>query len=351
MLNFYSQFNQILKISFWGNSLEKYLTALIVFIVSLIIFGIFQKSILSKLAKLAKQTKTEVDDLLIKMVQSLRPPFYSFLAFYVSILFLNLNVSLKKFINAILIIWITYQIIEVFQILIDYIAEKKFKDSKSNAHFLGTLSKFTLWTFSLLLVLSNLGINITSLITGLGIGGVAVALALQNILGDLFSSFAIHFDKPFEEGDFIIVGDDLGVVKKIGIKTTRIQSLQGEEIVISNRELTSARIHNYKKMQARRVVFSFGVTYDTSLEKLKKIPGMIKEIIEKTDLTMFDRAHFHKYGDSSLLFEVVYYIKTGDYNRYMDINQEIHLKIKEFFEKENIEFAFPTQTVYLKQDK
>ena len=143
----------------------------------------------------------------------------------------------------------------------------------------------------------------------------------------------------------------MDVLYKIGIKTTRIKSLHGEEIVISNQELTSARIHNYKKMQLRRVVFSFGVTYDTSSEKLKKIPSIIKNIIGAVELAKFDRAHFHKYGDFALLFEVVYYVKTGDYNQYMDIGQEIHFKIKEEFEKEKISMAFPTQTIHLSQSK
>jgi len=339
-----------LQLNFLGNSVKDYLITIFVFFISLAIFKIFQKSLLSKLSKLAQKTKTEVDDLIVKIIHSLRPPFYFFLAFYIAIQFLTINDFLTKIINAVLIIWIIYQTIQVFQILINYLTTKKLKDSKSTISFIGSLSKAILWTFGILLILSNLGINITSLIAGLGIGGVAVALALQNILGDLFSSLAIHLDKPFEEGDFIIVGEDLGVVKKIGIKTTRILSLQGEEIVISNKELTSTRVHNYKKMRARRVVFSFGVTYDTPLEKLKRIPQIIKEIIERQESAQFDRAHFHKYGDSALLFEIVYYVKTGDYNQYMNVNQEIHFKIKEIFEKENISFAFPTQTIYLRKE-
>jgi MscS family membrane protein len=179
--------------------------------------------------------------------------------------------------------------------------------------------------------------------------GVAIAFAFQNILEDLFSSFAIVFDKPFKIGDFIIVGDKLGVVEKIGIKTTRIKSLQGEEIVISNKELTSAQVRNFKKMETRRISFSFGVTYQTPTEKLKGIPKTVESIIEETDNVRFDRAHFNEFGDSALLFEVVYYVEGNDYNMYMDAQQQINLKIKESFEKDGIEMAYPTQTIFLQK--
>ena len=199
----------------------------------------------------------------------------------------------------------------------------------------------------LLLILSNLGFDITTLIASLGIGGVAIALAVQSILSDLFNSLSIYVDKPFTVGDFIIVGDHMGTVQKIGLKTTRIQALQGEEIVISNSELTSSRVRNFKQMQKRRIVFAFGVTYDTSTEKVKKIPEMVKNAIDPLEKAEYDRAHFKNFGDSSLDFEVVYYVLTGDYTEYMDIQQSINLRIMEEFEKEGIEMAFPTRTVHL----
>ena len=197
------------------------------------------------------------------------------------------------------------------------------------------------------MVLSNLGYNVTTLVAGLGIGGLAIAFALQKVLEDIFSSVSIYFDKPFEIGDFIIVGEQMGVVKKIGIKSTRIQALQGEEIVISNRELTSVRIQNFKRMEKRRVAFSFGVLYSTSNAKLKKAIEMVKKIVEKAEHADLDRVHFKAFGSSSLDFEVVYYLKSRDYNVYMDTQQEINFAIKEAFEKEKIEFAYPTQTIHL----
>ncbi len=173
------------------------------------------------------------------------------------------------------------------------------------------------------------------------------SMAAQNILADLFSSFAIYFDKPFVIGDFVIVGDKMGVVEKVGIKTTRIRALQGEEIVMPNKDLTSSHIQNFKKMRERRVVFTFGVTYETKTESLRAIPAMVRKIIESQEKTRFDRAHFSAYGESDLTFEVVYYVLSGDYNKYMDIQQAINLEIKEAFERQGIDFAYPTRTRYL----
>ena len=340
------------RYNFLGNTAKDYAVALGALLALLLVFNVFQRLILAKLRKVAEKTKTDIDDALIKIFQSIRPPFYVLLALWLVLRFLSLADFVQKIIDAVFVIYVVYQVIISVQILIDYVVSKKIKEEKESKSVVGLLSKISkgvLWTLGILLILSNLGVNVTSLIAGLGIGGVAVALALQSILGDLFSSFAIHFDRPFSVGDFIIVGKDMGTVEKIGIKTTRLTSLQGQEIVISNAELTSSRINNYKKMRKRRVVFSFGVTYDTPLEKLRKIPQMIKDIIDPMELADFDRTHFHSFGDSALLFEAVYYVETGDYNQYMDINQEIHFKIKEIFEREHISMAFPTQTIYLEK--
>ena len=220
---------------------------------------------------------------------------------------------------------------------------------KNILSLLSITMKVIVWVFALLLILSNLGVNVNSLIAGLGIGGIAVALAAQAVLGDIFSSITIYFDKPFEAGDFIILEDGvtMGVVEKIGFKTTRIQALGGEEIVVSNSSLTSQKIHNYKKMQKRRIVVNFGVTYSTPQDKMKKIPKIVKSIVDSIKKIDFDRVHFKEFADSSLVFEVVYYVDTADFNAYMDYNQDLHLQIKDQFEKEGIDMAFPTQTIHL----
>jgi small-conductance mechanosensitive channel len=168
-------------------------------------------------------------------------------------------------------------------------------------------------------------------------------------LGDLFSAFTIYFDKPFEEGDFIIVGNDMGVIKQIGIKSTRIEALGGQELVMSNSELTSTRINNYKKMNKRRVVFSFGVEYKTKVEQLKKIKKIVTKIIEKESHATLDRVHFKEFADSSLNFEVVYYVDSSDYNIYMDTQEKINIEIKKQVEGMGVDFAFPSRTVYIKK--
>lgn len=341
----------ILNYTFLNNTAKDYIIAVVAFIVILIVCAIFQKAILAKLKKLTEKTKNDIDDTFVKIISSLKPPFYVYISIWFALRLLTINGFAQKAIDAILIVWVTYQTITAVQILIDYIAEKKFteRDSKNIIELVSRLSKGLLWLFGILIILSNLGINITSLIAGLGIGGVAVALALQNILGDLFSSFAIYLDKPFVVGDLIVIDGEFGNVEKIGIKTTRIRSLTGQEIVISNQQLTSKQIHNFKRMEKRRIVFEIGVTYDTPTEKLEKIPKIIESIMEPIEKAEFSRAHFKSFGDSALMFEIVYFVVTREYQEYMDINQHIHLNIKKEFDNENIEFAFPTQTIHLQK--
>jgi small-conductance mechanosensitive channel len=209
--------------------------------------------------------------------------------------------------------------------------------------------RFFVWILGILFILDNLGFKISTVVAGLGIGGIAIALAAQAILGDLFSYFVIYFDRPFELGDFIIFDEILGSVEYIGVKTTKLRSLGGEQIVISNSALTNSRIRNYKRMERRRIVFSFGVLYETPVEIVRGIPALISEIITSLEAVQFDRAHFKGFGDSSLDFEVVYYVLSPDYLVYMDIQQSINFRIMEELAKRNVDFAYPTRTVYLKK--
>ncbi|GLS06015.1 hypothetical protein GCM10007860_31800 [Chitiniphilus shinanonensis] len=208
---------------------------------------------------------------------------------------------------------------------------------------LGFLARLVLWTMILLIVLDQLGFNISGLIAGLGIGGVAVALAVQNILGDLFASLAIVLDKPFVVGDFIIVGDMMGSIERVGLKTTRVRSLSGEQLVFSNDDLLKSRIRNYQKLQERRVVFSVAVPYDTPRDKLERLPGLIRDIVTTREKVRIDRAHFQGIGNASFTFEVVYFVLSPDFNLYMDIQQAINLDLVSAFEREGLEFAVPVQ--------
>jgi small-conductance mechanosensitive channel len=197
------------------------------------------------------------------------------------------------------------------------------------------------------MVLDNLGVNITTLVASLGIGGIAVALAVQNILGDLFASLSIVLDKPFVVGDFIIVDKYLGTVEYVGLKTTRLRSLGGEQLVFSNADLLKSRLQNMTRMNRRRVAFTVTVTYDTPTAILRRVPAMLTEIVKAQEPVTFDRAHFSGMAASSLNFDVVYWVETADFNRHMDILQEIYLQIMDRFAAEGIEFAFPTQTLHV----
>ena len=204
-----------------------------------------------------------------------------------------------------------------------------------------------LWSIILLAILSNVGVNITAFVASLGVGGIAVALAVQSILGDLFASLAIAVDKPFEVGDFVVVGGVSGTVQMIGLKTTRIRSLQGEEVVMSNTDLLKQTISNYRPMQERRIVFAFGITYDTPVDKVEAVPGVVKRLVEAQSQLRFDRAHFKAFGDSSLDFEVVYIVKDPAFGVYMDLQQAINLGLMRELAAMGVEFAFPTRTVHI----
>lgn len=215
----------------------------------------------------------------------------------------------------------------------------------------GFLVRVAVWAIVFLLALDNLGVNITALVAGLGVGGIAVALAAQNIISDLFASLSIVLDRPFVLGDFLVIDDLAGTVEKVGIKTTRVRSLSGEQLVFSNNDLLSSRIRNYGRMSERRVLFKIGVVYQSSPEELEKIPELIEDIIVKQDSARFDRAHFHSFGDFSLNFEVVYYVESSDYKLHMDIQQAVNLEIYRRFAAAGIEFAYPTQTLFVNRDQ
>lgn len=306
--------------------------------------------------KLAERTRNEVDDLVLEVIRKTKFFFPLIIAVYIGARSLDLPQLVDSLVIGVTVVLILLQAgiwgSTIITFSIQRYMERRMEEDAAAATSVAALSfvgRVALWSILLLLALDNLGYDITALVTGLGIGGIAVALALQNVLGDLFASLSIVLDKPFVIGDFIIVGDFLGTVEYIGLKTTRVRSLGGEQLVFSNNDLLNSRIRNYKRMAERRVVFNFGVIYQTSADVLEKIPGQVKEIIESIADTRFDRAHFKAYGDSSLNFEVVYYVLSADFNVYMNIQQEINLELYRRFEAQGIEFAYPTRTLYIER--
>lgn len=343
--------------SFFQNTIQEYLIFLLIFVVGAVLVRILKSIILYRLKAWAKKTTTVLDDFLIHLFEKKLLPLVYFGVFYVSVKSLTLSPSLSKFINVMGIVLLTFFAIGLVVELLKYVLKNywaKQDDDPNRERAVKTIFpiiKVVVWGIGITFLLDNLGFKISAVVAGLGIGGIAVALAAQAILGDLFSYFVIFFDRPFEIGDFVIVGDFMGSIEHIGIKTTKIRSLGGEQLVFSNTDLTNSRLRNYKRMTNRRVVFKLGVTYQTSLQQMQEIPGVIAAIIKSIPGSTFDRTHFSSYGAFSLDIEVVYYVIGGDYTKYMDIQQEINFKIKEEFEKRGIEFAYPTQTLFLEKTK
>lgn len=348
--------SELLQMVYFGNTVQAYLICAGIFAGAALALLGFTQIVLSRLKKWAEQTKTKVDDFVIGIFHKNIMPLLYYGAFYISMHRLVLPAAVNKFIDAAGVILITIMAIRFLVALSSYILYvlwiKPEQNEARERSLKGMLSviKIIIWGIGVVFLLDNLGFKVSTVIAGLGIGGIAVALAAQTVLGDLFSFFSILFDRPFEVGDFIIIGDYLGAVEHIGIKTTRLRSLGGEQLIFSNTDLTNSRVRNYKRMKERRVVFSIGVTYQTPQAKVKEIPQSIESIIKSVKDARFDRAHFFSYGDSSLIFEIVYYALTPDYNKYMDIQQNINLQIMKKFEEEKIEFAYPTQTLYVSKD-
>lgn len=340
----------------FANKIIDYIYCLIFFVVIVTVIKIIQKIVINHLNAFAKKTATSIDDFIMNLISKIGLPFAYFAGIYFSLQFLQIDPRLNSFISKAISAVMVGFAARFISLLIEHVFKiysRRRENSEAVEKSLTGILRvivFIVWAAAIAFYLDNIGFKITAVLAGLGIGGVAVALAAQAVLSDLFSYFAILFDRPFEIGDFIIIGDYLGTVDHIGIKTTRIASLSGEQLVFSNSDLTNSRVRNYKRMAKRRVLFHFGVIYATSLEHLKEIPTVIKEIINSIETAIFDRAHFQKFGDFSLDFEVVYYVQGGDYNKYMDIQQIINLKIKEEFLKRNIEFAFPTRTLYVNKE-
>ncbi len=309
-----------------------------------------------RLERLAARTSNLFDDLLSTIVNNTRGYFLMAVAFLIASGFGEIPDGVSLVIRRIVLLVGLVQMIvwgsSLITLWIDNYRKRRFEEDPAAVTTMiavAFLGRMVLGLIAILIALDNFGVDVTALVAGLGIGGIAVALALQNILGDLFASLSIILDKPFVVGDFLIVGDTLGSVEKVGLKTTRLRSISGEQIIVSNSDLLSSRIRNFKRMYERRVVFEIGVIYETKRELLAEIPEMLKSIILSNEQVRFDRAHFKGFGDFALTFEAVYFVLTSDYVVYMDIQQAINLELFRQFEERGIEFAYPTQVLHVQQ--
>jgi small-conductance mechanosensitive channel len=341
---------------FWGNPVRSWLIALGICLGLALGLRLVLAILKSRLGRLAKHTRNSIDDVAVEALGRTVMPTLLVIGLATAAQTLDLpdgtNLILHHLLVVVMIVQVGLWIAYVATHWLDHYRSRQMKNDRGAATAVGAISfvvQVAIWTTALLAILGNLEVNITALVAGLGIGGIAVALALQNVFSDLFASLSIVFDKPFVIGDFIIVGEQMGSVEHVGLKTTRVRSLSGEQLVFANSDLLTSRIRNFGRLYERRVVFQLGVTYQTLQEKLVEIPGIIREAIEEQEKTRFDRSNFAKYGDFALNFETVYYVLASDYNLYMDIQEKINLKIRERFLAEEIEFAYPTQTLILQR--
>lgn len=340
----------------WGNSAQRWLIALGVLIASVGLLHVVVSLLKRRMAAWADAGAADWFAGCTQVLQRTRFWFLLIAAAYLASLALTLSPKAGRIAASVAIVALLAQAALWGSALVGFwvgrYAQRRLEIDAAGAttvSALGYLAKVAIWSVAVLLALQNLGVNVTAMLAGIGIGGVAVALAAQNLLGDLLASATIVLDKPFVLGDFIIVGSEMGTVEHIGLKTTRVRSLSGEQLVFANNDLLQSRVRNFKRMQQRRIVFTLGVVYQTPYEKVAAIPAMLREAVEAQAPVRFERAHFKQYGDFALVYEVVYHVLSPDYGLYMDIQQAINLAIHRRFEAEKIAFAYPTQTVLLRQ--
>ncbi len=327
---------------FYYNTLRDYFIVIGIIFLSILLLKVFKRVIIKRLRKVAARTEGTVDDFIVDGIEKFGLPVILFTVIYWSFDYLYISAKVQNVINVSISIIITYYVLRFLSSVILLLLESRIRRQEHGEEKIKQLGglmiiiNIFIWVLGIVFLLDNLGKDVTTIITGLGIGGIAIALAAQNILGDLFNYFVIYFDRPFEIGDFIVVDDKMGTVEYLGIKTTRIRALSGEQLVIGNSNLTGSRIHNFKRMINRRIVFVLNVDYRTPIEKLKTIPPLLRSIVESNKMVRFDRAHFAAFGDWSYKFEVVYLFLDPDFNQYMDTQQSINYKILEEFKKHEL---------------
>ncbi|MDD5370888.1 MAG: mechanosensitive ion channel family protein [Anaerolineaceae bacterium] len=336
------------KLSFLGITLDDWAYTLLAFLGVLVLLTAARQVFLNRLSKSARVTQSPTGSLILDLLQNIHPYFVFAVAIYAGSFFLNLEISIASLVRILVITLVLLQagvwggrLIAIITTRTIATRQMTDRDNTAAINLMGLLARVILWIMVLLLILGNIpNFNVSTLVASLGVTGIAVAFALQRILGDLFASFSIALDKPFTVGDYIVVGDNQGTVENIGLKSTRIRSLSGEQIIISNSDLLASRIQNFKRMQERRIAFSLKISVKTPYEKLVGIPELLKGIIEAQPLVRFGRAHFSEIGDNFLKYEIVYYLLSPEYSIYMDAQEGINLEIMQVFDKEQVQLAF-----------
>ena len=340
----------------FDNTIQQWGLAFGVFVLVFILLQILKRLISRRLAEYSKSTHTYLDDIFASIVKHTKTFFILVVALWAGSLFLEMPPEARIIRHVVVIINWLFQTGLWSNGAINHWIDARVeeqpgdKDRGPTLNAFGLIAKTVIWVILVLLMLDNLpGVDVSTLIASLGVVGIAVALAVQGILGDLFASLSIMLDKPFVIGDFITVGDFGGEVEDIGLKSTRLRSSTGEEIVFSNTDLLDSRIRNYRSLQRRRVLFTLSLTYQIPSDKLSQIPDIVRTVVETHTGTNFNHAYFKGFGDSALNFEVLYHIETKEFSVYREIVQSVNFDLFKRLEAEGIEFAYPTQTVYVEK--
>jgi small-conductance mechanosensitive channel len=340
-----------------NNTLHAFIVAGGIVFATMAIFWLVRQVLLIRLRRASRKTTTSIDDLVVAVLSDIR--FWCVLAVGITLgaQALNLPDGLSRLLRVAVVIIVGVQLLLTSRLVIDavitrIIEKRRGSDGRpdpslaSGVGIIRFVSMLVLGVLLVLLVLANLGIEITPLLTGLGIGGIAIALAAQRILGDLFGSLTILFDKPFQVGDVIKVGEFVGSVEKIGVKTTRVRSVNGEMLVMTNTDLLESRLQNFQQMSERRVVGTLDLTYETSPAKLARVPALVQAIVESQQGTRFDRCHCRALASYSVQFEYAYFVCNADFMTHVRIQHAINLTLLETFAREQIEFAYPTSVQF-----
>lgn len=347
-------FDELAALPLFNNSLLDWLIATAIAAGASLVLLLARRAIRAYNRRLQTTAETELLEIPMQVLSRTALLFFVALALFLGVQWLTIGPGTARIVDSILTIALFWQAgvwgVEATAAWLDRKRKRSMAADRAAIGSLGIIGfilNVVIWALVLLLTLDNLGVDITALVAGLGIGGIAVALAVQNVLGDLFASLSITLDRPFVVGDFLAVGDFLGSVEYIGIKSTRLRSLSGEQIIMSNSDLLSSRVRNYGRMSERRVVFSTSITYETPIDLVERIPGLIREIVESQQGTRFDRSHFARHAAASLDFETVYFVLSADFNRYMDVQQAINIRLHRELAKLGVEFAYPTQRLLI----
>lgn len=340
--------------SFFGNTVERYVIAALTLLAAMLAIRLFRLVAARRLVPLAARASRELEELLQSVLRHLGPSVSLVLPLALAAAELKLSAVLRRDLRLLVFAVVTIKLLQIAQDLSLFAVRRWVGRGAAPDAAVPTVTrnvsllvKMTIWGLGALFLADNLGFNVSSVVTGLGIGGIAVALASQAILKDAFSAFAIWMDKPFEVGDLIAVGDLVGTVEYVGFKTTRLRAVGGEQLVLSNSDLTDSRIRNFRRMTERRACFRVGVVYATPVAALRDIPGIVRRVVEAQPGLRFDRAHLVALGESSIDFEIVYYVRSREFEPHVDAQHEVYLALLEELARRKIEIAYPTRQIYL----